>query len=241
MSILAPPEGGSPPLDAVLRQAGAVFASHGGRAAAIHYGSAAGELAVCVSAVGLVDRSELTTLALQAPSAQLSQLTSRLAGGEVAPGGALDAAGAWWCGAAPDTVLVVCAPDVGRRLVDRLRVARRAPGRAACADRRLLGYRPARPRGSRRAARARCLRLGRRSAPGRAVRARSDRRGPRCGGCSSQTAARSCSPPTSKPVACGAPIERAGRPFGISCVGQEAAGRYTLLERTHSRAPALLR
>src|ERR1700704_3458301 len=81
MSTLAPPEGGSPPLDAVRRQAGAVFANHGGRAAAIHYGSAAGELSVCVSAVGLVDRSELTTLALQAPSAQLAALTSRLAGG----------------------------------------------------------------------------------------------------------------------------------------------------------------
>ena len=36
-------------------------------------------------------------------------------------------------------------------------------------------------------------------------------------------------------------IERAGRPFGLSCVGQEAAGRYALLERTRSRAPALPR
>ena len=33
-------------------------------------------------------------------------------------------------------------------------------------------------------------------------------------------------------------IERAGRPFGISCVGQEAACRYALLERTRpARAP----
>jgi hypothetical protein len=31
-------------------------------------------------------------------------------------------------------------------------------------------------------------------------------------------------------------IERAGRPFGISCVGQEAACRFTLLERTRSVA-----
>jgi hypothetical protein len=35
-------------------------------------------------------------------------------------------------------------------------------------------------------------------------------------------------------------VERAGRPFGLSCVGQEAAGRYSLLERTRSRAAALV-
>ena len=35
-------------------------------------------------------------------------------------------------------------------------------------------------------------------------------------------------------------IEHAGRPFGLSCVGQEAAGRYALLERTRSRAAALV-
>ena len=31
-------------------------------------------------------------------------------------------------------------------------------------------------------------------------------------------------------------IERAGRPFGISCVGHEAACRYALLERTRPAA-----
>ena len=31
-------------------------------------------------------------------------------------------------------------------------------------------------------------------------------------------------------------IELAGRPFGISCVGQEAAGRYALLERARDRS-----
>jgi hypothetical protein len=35
-------------------------------------------------------------------------------------------------------------------------------------------------------------------------------------------------------------IEIAGRPFGISCVGQEAAGRYALLERARRRATALV-
>jgi glycine cleavage system aminomethyltransferase T len=31
-------------------------------------------------------------------------------------------------------------------------------------------------------------------------------------------------------------IEHAGRRFGLSCVGQEAAGRFALLERTRTRA-----
>jgi glycine cleavage system aminomethyltransferase T len=35
-------------------------------------------------------------------------------------------------------------------------------------------------------------------------------------------------------------IESAGRPYGLSCIGQEAAGRYALLERTRSRAAALV-
>jgi hypothetical protein len=31
-------------------------------------------------------------------------------------------------------------------------------------------------------------------------------------------------------------IERAGRPFGISCVGDEAACRYALMERLQASA-----
>ena len=35
-------------------------------------------------------------------------------------------------------------------------------------------------------------------------------------------------------------IESAGRPFGLSCVGQEASRRYAVLERSRSRAAALV-
>ena len=35
-------------------------------------------------------------------------------------------------------------------------------------------------------------------------------------------------------------LERAGRPFGISCVGHEAACRYALMERLRPAAPAYL-
>jgi glycine cleavage system aminomethyltransferase T len=222
----------------VLRQAGAVFATHEGRSAAIHYGSAAGELAVCVSAVGLVDRSDLATLALEAPSAQLAQLTSRLAGGEIAPGGALDAAGAWWCAAAPDTVVVVCRPEVRRRLIDRLRVhaAHQVSLRVLSVDfaaLELLGPRT-----------ADVLRvLGVYGANGDPRTVAPFGRGTIAGtGAwwlleSDRSALMLVDREHAGEV--WRAIEHAGRPFGLSCVGQEAAGRYALLERTRSRASAL--
>ena len=46
---------------------------------------------MCVRAVGLVDRSDLSKLVLEAPPAQLAGLTSRLVGHAVAAGGALSA------------------------------------------------------------------------------------------------------------------------------------------------------
>jgi glycine cleavage system aminomethyltransferase T len=238
VSILAPAEGRSSSLEFVLRQAGAVFATHEGRSAAIHYGSAAGELAVCVSAVGLVDRSDLTTLALEAPSAQLVQLTSRLAGGEIAPGGALDAAGAWWCAAAPDTLVVVCRPDVRRRLIERLRVhaAHQVSLRVLSVDFAALGLFGPRTPDVLRA-------LGVYGANGdpRTV-------APFGPGTIGGTGAwwllesdRSALLLVDRERAgeVWREIEHAGRPFGLSCIGQEAAGRYALLERTRSRAAAL--
>jgi glycine cleavage system aminomethyltransferase T len=238
MSILAPAEGGSPSLDVVLRQAGAVFATHEGRSAAIHYGSAAGELAVCVSAVGVVDRSDMATLALEAPSAQLAQLTARLAGGEIAPGGALDAAGAWWCAAAPDTVVVVCRPDVRRRLIERLRVhaAHQVSLRVLSVDFAALGLLGPRTPDVLRA-------LGVYGANGDPRTVAPFGRGTIAGTSawwlleSDRSALMLVDREHAGEV--WRAIEHAGRPFGLSCVGHEAAGRYALLERTRSRAAAL--
>jgi glycine cleavage system aminomethyltransferase T len=240
VSILAPSEGGSPSLDVVLRQAGAVFATHEGRSAAIHYGSAAGELAVCVSAVGLVDRSDLTTLAFEAPSAQLARLTSRLAGGEIAPGGALDAAGAWWCAAAADTLVVVCSPDVRRKLIERLRVhaSHQVSLRVLSVDFAAVGLVGPQTPNVLRA-------LGVYGAGGDPRTAT-----PFGSGTIAGTDAwwllesdRSALMLVDRKRAGEAwrAIEHAGRQFGLSCVGQAAAGRYALLERTRSRASALLR
>jgi glycine cleavage system aminomethyltransferase T len=238
VSILAPPEGGPPSLDVVLRQAGAVFATHQGRSMALHYGSAAGELAVCVSAVGLADRSDLTTLALQAPRAQLAQLTSRLAGGEIAPGGALDAAGAWWCGAGPDTVVVVSRPDVRRRLIERLRVhaAHQVALRVLSIEFAPIGLLGPR------AGSVLCA-LGVYGTAGDPRSVSPFGRGTVAGSEvwwlleSDRSAVVLVDSPRAGQV--WRAIENAGRPFGISCVGQEAAGRYALLERTRSRAAAL--
>jgi glycine cleavage system aminomethyltransferase T len=105
-----------------------VLVPHGGHTVVANYGSAAGELAACVSAVGLADRSELTKLVLEGPPAQLQHLAERLAGSEVAPGGAVLSGGAWWCSERPDRLLVLCDPRLGDRLraVLRARVARRS-------------------------------------------------------------------------------------------------------------------
>jgi glycine cleavage system aminomethyltransferase T len=235
VSILAPAEGGSSSLEVVLRKAGAVFATHKGRSAAIHYGSAAGELAVCVSAVGLADRSDLTTLALEAPSAQLAQLTTRLAGGEIAPGGALDAAGAWWCAATPDTLVVVCRPDVRRRLIDRLRVhaAHQVSLRVLSVEFAALGLLGPRTPDVLRA-------LGVYGADGDPRAAAPFGRGTIAGNGawwlleSDRSALLLVDRERAGDV--WRAVEHAGRPFGLSCVGQEAAGRYALLERSRSRA-----
>jgi glycine cleavage system aminomethyltransferase T len=101
---------------------------HDGHAVVANYGSAAGELAACVSAVGLADRSDLAKLVLEGPPAQLQHLAQRLTGSQVAPGGAVPSGGAWWCAESPERMLVLCDASRGDRLhaVLHARVARRS-------------------------------------------------------------------------------------------------------------------
>jgi glycine cleavage system aminomethyltransferase T len=225
------------PLEVVLRRAGAILSTRQGRPVAVHFGSAAAELAVCIRTVGLVDRSELSTLALEAPPAQLSALMTRLAGAAVAPGGLLWAGNAWWCGEAADRVMVVCDPGMGGRLVDSLHAvaARHVAVRdishqlAAIA---LLGrntgkvlaalgvYGESRdPRDAKP--------FGRGSVDGipAAWLLQSDRRA-------------LALVPREQAGEAWLAIERTGRPFGISCVGHEAACRYALTERRPAAIPA---
>lgn len=205
----------------------------------VNFGSAAAELAVCVRAVGLVDRSALSKIVIEAPPAQLDVLMTRLAGATVAPGGVVSTAAAWWCGEASDAVLVVCDTSTGARLLERCRAhaARRvtATVRDVSAELAAIGL------------------IGRNA--GKllsALGAYGDSGDPRI----------------AKPFARGwvegipvswllqsdrralalvsredageawLAIERAGRPLQISCVGDEAARRYALLERMHPSALA---
>ncbi len=74
-------------LDQILRRAGAVFADRHGVPVAVSYGSAAGELAACVSRAGIADSSQLTKLELSGPPAAIAELVRRATGGALAPGG----------------------------------------------------------------------------------------------------------------------------------------------------------
>jgi glycine cleavage system aminomethyltransferase T len=121
VSIHAEPHRAGHELDAVVSRAGAIRCDHDGRPVALHYGSAAGELAACVSRVGLGDRSELGKLALEGPRETLGQVISHLTGMALAPGGALCTGTAWWCAPAPERVLVLTEPGDGDRLQSRIR------------------------------------------------------------------------------------------------------------------------
>jgi glycine cleavage system aminomethyltransferase T len=237
MSVYAPSEGASSPLGAVLRQAGAVFSTRSGQTVPTDFGSAAGELSVCIRAVGLVDRSELTKLVIEARTAQLEHLIDRIAGAVLGPGGALHAAGAWWCAAAADVVTIVSDPQVGERLRAQLRTE--AVHHALTIIDHTADW-------------AAIEVLG--PAAGKVLRG--------VGVYGEAGDPRQVAPFTSRPLA-GIPaqwllksdhralalvtreragdawleIERAGRPFGISCVGFDAASRYELLERAARPAP----
>jgi glycine cleavage system aminomethyltransferase T len=226
-------------LEAVLRRAGAVVSTREGSPVAVHFGSAAAELAVCVRAVGLVDRSDLSILDLEAPPPQLSALMRRHLGATVAPGGLVCGASAWWCGESPDRTVVLCDPRTAARLASGLRtvaarhISVRERSDELCAI-GLLGRHTGDvlsalgvygesgdPR------RAKPFSTG--SIEGIPCRwlLQSDRRVlaviPRADAAQAWLA-----------------IERAGRPFGISCVGQEAACRYALMERAQPATPPQL-
>ena len=103
-----------------MSRAGAIRCDHNGQPVTLHYGSAAGELAACVSRVGLGDRSELRKLALEAPQQTLAHVVANLTGTALAPGGALHTSTAWWCAVTSERVLVLSEPGDGDRLTNRI-------------------------------------------------------------------------------------------------------------------------
>lgn len=230
MSATARSQRTSAELEAVLRRAGAVLSTRDGRPVAINFGSAAAELAVCVRTVGLVDRSDLCTLALEAPPAQLSALMRRLVGATVAPGGLVSAGSAWWCGETADRAIVVCDPRIALRLAEGLRTdaARHVDVRDRSGELTaigLLGRNTGQvlsalgvygPSGDPRAAKPFAL-ASVEGIPARWL-LQSDHRALVLVG-------------RERAGEAWLAIERTGRPYGISCVGHEAAARFTLMER----------
>jgi glycine cleavage system aminomethyltransferase T len=239
LSIHASPELVPSALAQVLVRAGAVFAPRHGQSVAVSYGSPAGELAACVKAAGIADASHLTKLEICGPAGRLADLTRHATGGSLAPGGVLNAAGAWWCGAGSATpsfsaqrVVVLCEPLLGARLHKLLRArAARLPGLvvrdrsrewaaitvigAAAPDvLRALGVfgtigdpRDVPPFTSAELADAEALWLLESGHRALAV------------------------VPASVAGAAWHAIERAGRPYRMCCVGEEAVARYELLLR----------
>ena len=117
------------PLEDVLRRAGAVLTRRDGCRVAAHFGSPAGELAVCATGVGLVDRSEIGKLELRGYPEAVDQVVSYLTDGHVEPNEVMRADGARWCSASPDRLFALCEPsslfDLSERMHDAVR---RTPG-----------------------------------------------------------------------------------------------------------------
>jgi glycine cleavage system aminomethyltransferase T len=96
------------PLDAVARRAGAVMVPRNGWSVAAHYGSPAGELAVCSRGVGMVDRSEIGKLELCGDPELVDLLVYDLTDRRLEPNGVLRAGGVQWCAASPERVFAFC-------------------------------------------------------------------------------------------------------------------------------------
>ena len=215
----------------ILRQAGAVFGEHEGRLTVLNFGSAAGELAVCLRTVGLVDRSELTTLVLEGPPERIAAVLVRVAETDLPVGGVARRSTTWWCRADPHRAIAICEPARGKRLWEELRLQARRHGSVALTDCshtwtgiELIG----------RATPNILAALGvhgvdldaRRVAPFSTARISTVD-----GSWLLESPRRALALVAREHAAIAwRALEEAGRPFAISCVGQQAAARYSLLD-----------
>jgi glycine cleavage system aminomethyltransferase T len=221
-------------LDALLARAGGNLRGEGHRASAVDFGSAAGELAACVSGVGLADRSELVKLVLEGSRTTLDRAIGELTGAALAPGGALRTGETWWCAAGAERILAISEPTAGDRLYPRVRgMASRHPA-LAISDRsdewsaiQVVGRRAGEvlaalgvygPTGDPRSVSP----VSRHAIAGVQVTwlLQTDHR------------ALALMDHGEAPAVWQA-LNRVGRPFGMCAVGREALARYSLLARSH--------
>jgi glycine cleavage system aminomethyltransferase T len=232
LSVHAPVPSRPGSLEAIVQRAGGVRATRDGHVVVTSYGCPAGELAACVTGVGLADRSELTKVLVDGPPAAVRELTSRLTDAELAPGGAVRAGGAWWCAAGAERAIVLCEPEYGARL--RAALVRERPRQPSItvtdhtgdwATLAVVGRR----------VRDLLAALGV-YGPSGDPRAVSPVRGHRCGAVAavwllqSDDTAWAVLPRADAP-ALWRTLERAGRPLALCAVGQEAISRYALIRR----------
>jgi glycine cleavage system aminomethyltransferase T len=240
MSIHAAPQPAVPTLDALHRRAGAVTVDGAAGPLVVNYGSAAGELAACVTAAGVADCSWLCKLELSGPAGAVDDAVRRLTGSTLARGGVLHAVSAWWCAPEPGRVIVLCERAIGDRLHSLLEVSPAFDAAVQVSDRSaewtaiaVVGRRAADVLAG----------LGvygtagdpRTVAPFTAARAgsvpalwllASDRR---------TLALIPCARAGEAWMA----IERAGRDAGICCVGRDALARYALLDGRTPKLPGV--
>jgi glycine cleavage system aminomethyltransferase T len=188
-----------------------------------------------VSAVGLADRSDLATLVLEGPSAQLRHMSQRLAGAEVAPGGAVHSSGAWWCAASAEQMLVVSDARNRDRLSAALsaRVARRSALSLTDRSAEITALAVVGRRAS-----ALLAELGVYGASG-SPRDAAPLTTHAVGGAEALWLLESDDQALALMAAGDAPavwhaLERAGQRHGICAVGQEAVARFTLMRRASS-------
>jgi glycine cleavage system aminomethyltransferase T len=227
------------PLADRLRQAGATFGLRHGRTVALHFGSAASELAACRGSVGLLDRCDLDVHLARGRSAVIDQLTDVELGAPLPVGALLSTGETWWGRSAPEEVVVVCNAEVSPRLEAQLRAAARR-----CAGLELQG-RPQAPVAIAVIGRAASTLLG---DLGAAVP-------PGPYGQMAQLAVKGVEGswmllteelalalvPAQHAVAAWEAIERAGHALGLIYVGAEAGERFCIAARMHAAQDASCR
>lgn len=102
----------------MARRAGAVM---NGAHVPTHYGSPAGELAVCLRAVGLGDRSDLGKLMLEGTPSAVAAVVRRMTGVSLAPQGVYFSGRTRWCATSPHQVVVLCEASTRAHLLAMLR------------------------------------------------------------------------------------------------------------------------
>ena len=223
------------PLEPLLQKAGATMVARHGWWVAAHFGSPGGELALCDTAVGLADRSDLGKLELRGEAGRAGDAGRPAhAAARSCPGEALLAGGAWWCSVSPEHVIALCdagehrapcaprspRPSAGRR-ASRSPTSRPATRRSGCSAPRtgalldelsleLARATPTRP--------AFDVTPAGRASRSMLLRAAADPRG-------------RCSPTPAAPRACGPTSSASAQDTGIGHVGADAVSHLSPLAR----------